>query len=235
MRAFFPITIILVGSLAMAPVLVAQAAATGDQPHPGQKDAAQSQQPASNANPFPEDTRDVPVMPSKVAPPQPEGTSSDSENAPLRLAGADSDPVRSPDEAVPDDNGKKDSSSSLAGISSLLPNPEDDQPQQGKRKLTVKEPTHQESASKDIEVGSYYLERKNWKAALSRFESAMVLDPENPDVYWGMAEADRHLNDFTNARANYLKVLDYDSDGPHAKEARKALKDPALAAVGKTK
>jgi tetratricopeptide (TPR) repeat protein len=57
----------------------------------------------------------------------------------------------------------------------------------------------------------------------------MVLDPENPEVYWGLAEAERHLGDFARAKENYLKLLDYDPDGPHGKQARKELNDPALA------
>ena len=50
-----------------------------------------------------------------------------------------------------------------------------------------------ETAKEDEDVGGLYLSQKNWRAAQSRFESAVVLDPENPDVYWGLAEAQRHL------------------------------------------
>jgi tetratricopeptide (TPR) repeat protein len=221
----------LVGCLVAAPLLFAQAPATGT----GQsKPAADSQQPAPasqpNANPFPEDTSTVPVMPSKATPELPEGTFNGAENAPLPLPGEDLDPVRSPDDPEPAaaSGSEADSSSSLAGMDKLLPKPDDDQPSK-KRKLAVKEPTHQEASSKDIEVGNYYLQMKNWKAARSRFESAMVLDPENPEVYWGMAEAEHHMGDFANAKAHYLKLLDYDPDGPHGKQARKELKDPALA------
>jgi tetratricopeptide (TPR) repeat protein len=57
----------------------------------------------------------------------------------------------------------------------------------------------------------------------------MVLDPENPDVYWGLAETERHLGHYAEARSHYQQVLDYDPDGPHGKQARKALKDPELA------
>ena len=93
----------------------------------------------------------------------------------------------------------------------------------------TQEPTHQESAAEDVNVGGYYLERKNWKAALSRFEAALVLDPENPDVYWGLAEAQRQLGDFANAKANYLKVMEFDPDSRHGKDAKKLLKQPELA------
>jgi cytochrome c-type biogenesis protein CcmH/NrfG len=57
----------------------------------------------------------------------------------------------------------------------------------------------------------------------------MVLDPDNPEVYWGLAETERHLGDFAQARTHYQKLLDYDPEGPHGKEARKALADPQIA------
>jgi tetratricopeptide (TPR) repeat protein len=86
-----------------------------------------------------------------------------------------------------------------------------------------------DSPKEDESVGSYYLEQKNWKAALSRFESALVLDPENPDVYWGLAEAQRHIGDYISAKANYLKVMEYDPDSKHGKEAKRILREPEVA------
>ena len=56
----------------------------------------------------------------------------------------------------------------------------------------------------------------------------MVLDPENPDVYWGLAEAERHLGQFAEAKANYLKVMEYDPDSRHSKDAKKILKEPEM-------
>ena len=199
-----------------------------------QKPAAGAAQPGApaqpSANPFPVDTSTVPVMPSKATPALPEGTYSGTPSPGIPLTGSDLDPVRSPDDPAPaaPSGADENSSSSLAGLERLLPKPEDDQPSK-KRKLVVKEPTHQEASSKDIEVGSYYLQTKNWKAALSRFESALVLDPENPEVYWGLAEAEHHLGNFADARAHYQKLLEYDPDGPHGKQARKELKDPEIA------
>jgi len=217
----------LAGCLAAGPRLSAQAPAsdsTQKTPPPA---------PQTGSNPFPEDTTTVPVLPSTTAPPLPEGTYKAEDNGEVSgrvpLRGDDIDPVRSPDDPTPAEGSgqEEDSSSSLKGLDALLPPPDSDQSDRKKKK--EKEPTHQEAASKDIEVGGYYLERKNWKAAESRFESAMVLDPENPEVYWGLAEAERNLGEFAESRANYLKLLDYDPDGPHGKQARKALKDPAIA------
>jgi hypothetical protein len=222
MSRFLWISVVMAGGLACSSVLFAQAPA-GE----SQKPPAASQ---SSANPFPEDTSSVPVMPSKPASAQPDGSFNGADNAPLPLPGDDLDPVRSPDDPEPiAPSGQPGaSSSSLTGLENLLPRPDDDQSGK-KRKLAVKEPTHKETVSKDIEVGGYYLETKNWRAALSRFESAVVLDPENPDVYWGLAEANRHLGNLADARANYQKVADYDPDSRHGKEAMKALKEPEIA------
>ena len=229
--------LVLAGCLTASGLLFAQAAQSGDRSPTGQsKPADESGKPAaapqSSANPFPEDTSTVPVMPTKSTPALPDATYSGAGYAPAPLPGDELDPVRSPDDPAPETvyGQPSESSSSSAGLESLLPPPDDDQPEKHRKKMPgVKEPTHQETASKDLEVGGYYLQTKNWKAALSRFESALVLAPENPDVYWGLAEADRHLGNFADARANYQKVAEYDPDSRHGKEAIKALKEPEIA------
>ncbi|MGA2888756.1 MAG: tetratricopeptide repeat protein [Terracidiphilus sp.] len=235
MRQFFFAAPLFAGCLWAASGLFAQTPAGGGAPGTGQSNPnGENQKPAtasqSSANPFPEDTTKVPVMPSKTTPAVPDATYNGAESTPVPLPGEDLDPVRSPDDPAPSAANAHDegSSSSLNGMENLLPRPEDDQPDK-KRKLSVKEPTHQEAASKDIEVGGYYLQTKNWRAALSRFESALILDPENPEVYWGLAEADRHLGNLADARANYEKVNEYDPDSRHGKDARKALKEPEIA------
>ena len=239
MKRDFLIALVAAGCIIAAGRCHAQAA-------PGQNPPASSdQKPAStpqvpqkpaDANPFPEDTSTVPVMPSKGTPALPEGTYGEEGNGAdgsrLGLNGDDVDPVRSPDDAVPPAEGVQElkSSSSRAGLDKLLPGADDDdQPQGKKRKLAVKEPEHQETSKEDLDVGKYYLEIKNWKAALSRFESAMVLAPDEPEVYWGLAESQRHLGDLVAARGYYQKVVDYDPDSKHGREAVKALKEPEIA------
>jgi tetratricopeptide (TPR) repeat protein len=193
----------------------------------------------NSANPFPEDTSTVPVMPTVMTPDAGDaGSSTKSEEKALpHFYRADSDPVRSPDDPESEDVAPSEGeSSSLKGLDSLLP-PTDDSKPDKKRKLSIKgnkEPAHVEASAEDITVGDYYLDKKNWKAALSRFQSAMVLAPDDPEVYWGLAEAERHLGDLASARDHYLKLLDYDPDGPHGKETRKALKDPNLMSAKKT-
>jgi len=239
MKRGYWIALVLAAGIWAATQVRAQAPAGGGNAGSGQSGqsqkpaAAQPQQaaPPAESNPFPEDTSNIPVMPSNGAPALPAGTYSGSDDRPFPIAGDDNDPVRSPDDPVPSSNSQGQESSSLAGSDRWQPPTDDDDTDKksGRRRMTVKEPTHQESAVEDINVGGYYLDKKNWRAALSRFQSAMVLDPENPDVYWGLGEAARHLGDFAEARGYYQKVVDYDPDSKHGKESAKALKEPEIA------
>lgn len=192
-------------------------------------------QPATNANPFPDDTTNVPVMPSNPAalqapPPQEE---QNQPSAAVHVRAIDTDPVRSPDdEAIPDTEATGESSSSenlerMLGHAGDSSAPEEKKHRHGSQ-AQPKQKTQKDAAAEEIEVASFYLDKKNWRAAQSRYQSAMVLDPENPEVYWGLAESAYHLGDLYTARGYYLKVLDYDPDGPHGKALKKILKDSAL-------
>ena len=218
--------------LAVAPLLGAQssnAQSSAKNKTPSSTQQAPAQKPGSDANPFPEDTTNVPVIPTNGQPaatapstPEPERNAETTS-----LLHEDADPIKSPDDPVGDSSGADSGfSSSLQGADDVrIP---DEPEKQGKRQKPG-EPVHQESAKDDESVGAYYLDKKNWRAALSRFESALVLDPENPDVFWGLAEAQRQLGDFASAKANYLRVMEYDPDSKHSKEAKKYLKQPEIA------
>ena len=217
--------------------LNAQAPA-GSTNNTNQKKQSSAQTPAaapssSSTNAFPEDESSVPVLPTRNTPDLPPGSFDGSANGRAVLPAGDVDPFQSPDDGPATASGagaNSGFSSSLSGMDTLIPGPDDEEPaKHGKRGQDEIVPEHHESAAEDENVGKYYLDNKNWHAALSRYQSAMVLDPENPDVYWGMAESERHLGNYVDARTNYLKVLEYDPDSKHAKESKKALSEPELA------
>lgn len=185
---------------------------------------ADTQQPQAptKANPFPEDTSKVPVIPTTSAPAAPDAGSM----APPVLPPEGTDPARSPDDPMPNTSSSEGSSSSNSpNLARILEPPPDTRSD----KKNAPAPEHVETAKEDENVGNYYLSNHNWRGALSRFQSALVLDPYNPDVYWGLAESQRHLGQFAEAKTNYLKVMEYDPDSKHAKEAKKLLKEPDLA------
>ena len=226
------IGLVLSACLLMAARMHAQSPATQNPPANPNQQPQQPSKPA-DANAFPEDTSNVPVMPSKETPALPDGTYGGEGAAASRvpLPSEDLDPVRSPDDLASEAESEPspNSSSSQMGMDKILPTTDDDQSTGKKRKLSVPGPEHKETSAEDIEVGQYELDRKNWKAALSRFESAMVLAPDEPEVYWGLAESERRLGNLVAARGYYQKVVDYDPDSKHGKDARKALKEPEIA------
>ncbi len=183
--------------------------------------------PAAPSNPFPGDTNNVPVLPNGDSPPIAHAP----DNAPSETASptADVDPVRSPDDPIQDTSDAEGFSSSAAGMERVVPPPDTDISDRRAKGKGAPALEHQETAAEDEKVGDYYLDQKNWKAALSRYESAVVLDPENPDVYWGLGEAQRHLGKLAEAKAAYQKLVEYDPESKHGKEAGKMLKEPELA------
>jgi hypothetical protein len=235
-KPVFRVALILACSLAVAgPRLSAQTPAGGNSNSSQKKPASSQPAPPSNSNQFPEDESTVPVLPSNNSPNLPPGNFDGSVNGRAVLPAGDVDPVQSPDDSAAAggtdtvSGSGSSSSSSLNGMGSLMPGPDDEQPGRGGRKQDGIAPEHHETAAEDENVGKYYLDNKDWRAALSRFQSAMVLDPDNPDVYWGLAESNRRLGNYADARSNYLKVIEYDPDSRHAKEAKKALEEPELA------
>jgi Flp pilus assembly protein TadD len=195
-KTAFSLVLILACAVATVPRLCAQASGSGqNQPpsapqgtQPGQTPSRVEQQ--TNQNPFPEDTSDIPVMPNKSTADLPPDIRDAASRVPMPAV--DVDPARSPETAAATaENQEQSSSSSLAGMRDLLPSDDDDtQTAKRAKKGEQAEPEHHESAAEDESVGKYYLDNKDWKAALSRFQSALVLDPDNPDVYWGLAEAE---------------------------------------------
>ena len=82
------------------------------------------------------------------------------------------------------------------------------------------------SAQKSVEIGDFYLRRKKFKAALSRFQEALTTDPhyalayrELGKVYEGMGFWQKSLN----AYRKYLDELPSARDAREAKSIHKAI------------
>jgi tetratricopeptide (TPR) repeat protein len=80
-------------------------------------------------------------------------------------------------------------------------------------------------ATKDAQVGTFYLKTGDYKGAYDRFAEATKADPGNADAVFGLAECARRLNHRDEAVRNYQLYLSALPDGPRAKDSRKALKE----------
>jgi tetratricopeptide (TPR) repeat protein len=186
-------------------------------------------------NPFPGEDETVPIIPAPGTPVNNSdagpNNSADSGRTPRRDFDPDGDPVRTPDplgtyaNGAPGDDGF---SSSRSGLKQL---PGEDVSDERPGKST-RNKTREQLVKEDVDVGSFYLDKKEWKGAQSRFQAAFALDNENPDVVWGLAEAERHLHLYKESAEHYKLFLSYDPDSKRGREARKDLQEVEAAAPG---
>lgn len=91
------------------------------------------------------------------------------------------------------------------------------------RKPLTEEQEHAQQATKDIDVGYYYLNEKNYIAAESRLKEAVELKPDSGAALIGLAQAQQKLGKGAEARASYEAYLQLNPDGPDSEKVKKAL------------
>jgi tetratricopeptide (TPR) repeat protein len=75
------------------------------------------------------------------------------------------------------------------------------------------------SAQKSVEIGDFYLRRKKFKAALSRFQEALKTDPHYAPAYRELGRVYEEMGFWQKSLDAYRKYLD---ELPSAKDAREA-------------
>jgi tetratricopeptide (TPR) repeat protein len=78
-------------------------------------------------------------------------------------------------------------------------------------------------AAKDVEVGDFYFKRKNYTAALARYQDALMWKDNDAEANFHLAQCFEKLNNPTEAAAHYQTYLKILPHGPYAAEAQKAL------------
>ena len=91
-------------------------------------------------------------------------------------------------------------------------------------------------AMKDVEVGNYYYNRGNYKAAILRYRDALEFKPRDAVAIFHLAVALEKIKEYPEAMELYQQYLSILKDGPSANDARKAverLKTEAAAKAAK--
>jgi Flp pilus assembly protein TadD len=86
------------------------------------------------------------------------------------------------------------------------------------------QPWDPHKAAKDVEVGQYYFKLKNYRAALERFNHALLYKPDDAEATYGLALTQERLDLLTLSDQNYRKYLKILPHGPKARDAEAALK-----------
>lgn len=78
-------------------------------------------------------------------------------------------------------------------------------------------------ANKDNEVGDYYYKRKNYRAALARYQDALAFKENDALANFHMAQCYEKLDQPEDAITHFKEYLRILPQGPLAKDAKKAL------------
>jgi tetratricopeptide (TPR) repeat protein len=78
-------------------------------------------------------------------------------------------------------------------------------------------------ALKDIEVGDFYFKKKNYRAALDRYQEALYYKENDAMATFHVAQCQEKLNQPAEALKNYQAYLKVLPHGPLAEEAQKSI------------
>lgn len=99
-------------------------------------------------------------------------------------------------------------------------------PSKGSADSTVQQmyPYDPHKSAKDVEVGRFYLKAKNYRAALDRFNEALLYKPRDADATFFLAQTQEKLELYDRASRNYHDYLAMLPEGQYARESQDALK-----------
>jgi tetratricopeptide (TPR) repeat protein len=89
--------------------------------------------------------------------------------------------------------------------------------------VTELKPWDPHKAAKDVEVGDFYLQQKNYNAAISRYREALEYKPNDAIATFKLAVALEKNGELTEARQNFEAYLKSLPKGSYADEARSHL------------
>ena len=69
-----------------------------------------------------------------------------------------------------------------------------------------------------IEEGKFYFLNQRYEEAIQQFQKAMILHPENPEIYYNLGIVYESINEIPKAKENFEKTLSLDSNFHSAQE-----------------
>jgi tetratricopeptide (TPR) repeat protein len=75
-------------------------------------------------------------------------------------------------------------------------------------------------SERNIKVGDYYWSKRNYRAALGRYQDAARYNPSSPEAFFKVGEAEQKLKHKDAAKIAFQKVIDLAPDSKLAHEAK---------------
>jgi TolA-binding protein len=78
-------------------------------------------------------------------------------------------------------------------------------------------------SERNIKVGNYYWDKRNYRAALGRYQDATRYNPSSPEAFFKVGEAESKLKHKDAAKVAFQKVIQLAPDSKLAHEAKRKL------------
>jgi tetratricopeptide (TPR) repeat protein len=78
-------------------------------------------------------------------------------------------------------------------------------------------------SERNVRVGNFYFNKKDYRGALNRYERATKFNPSSAEAFFKVGEAEEKLRNTAAARLAYQKVLGLAPDSKLGREAKKKL------------
>jgi tetratricopeptide (TPR) repeat protein len=91
------------------------------------------------------------------------------------------------------------------------------------RQETERHSVDPEKARKEFEVGEFYLRKKSYAAAVSRFDRATLLDPKFADAWFRLGQAREGTGELQKAVEAYEKFVKVDPKHKKKRDAEKRI------------
>jgi tetratricopeptide (TPR) repeat protein len=78
-------------------------------------------------------------------------------------------------------------------------------------------------SERNIKVGNYYWDKKNYRAALGRYLDATRYNPSSQEAFFKVGEAEKKLKNKEAAKTAFQKVIQLAPDSKLAQEAKRKL------------
>jgi len=96
-------------------------------------------------------------------------------------------------------------------------------PEEDESLIPEKVPLNPMEAERSIRVGTFYMHKGKWRAALQRFELATKYNPSSPDAFFKVGEAEEKLKNNDAAKIAFEKVVHLAPNTKLAQEAQKKI------------
>jgi tetratricopeptide (TPR) repeat protein len=78
-------------------------------------------------------------------------------------------------------------------------------------------------SERNIKVGNYYWDKKNYRAALGRYQDATRYNPSSQEAFFKVGETEKKLKHNDAAKTAFQKVIQLAPDSKLAQEAKRKL------------